>query len=86
MVSKCKPLTRGGQFDCYGDGSMVAHGSSAPSGGGPGSAYGPVAHFEANSLEAINIIFNEIEASAVSIPGQVHSVKRTDIHIYRIRR
>lgn len=65
IVSKCKPMTRGGQFDCYGDGSMIAHGSSLPSGGAPGSAYAPVANFDANTLEAMDIIFNEIEASPV---------------------
>ena len=65
IVSKCKPMARGGQFDCYGDGSMIAHGSSLPSGGAPGSAYTPVANFDANTLEAMDIIFNEIEASPV---------------------
>ncbi|KAK7055237.1 hypothetical protein R3P38DRAFT_2499179 [Favolaschia claudopus] len=59
--TKCKPLLRGSQFEGLGGGKMEAHGSALPKGGRGGSAYGPIAGFTANSLDDMDIIFNEVE-------------------------
>jgi hypothetical protein len=54
-------MRRGGQFDFYGDGDMIANGSSAGMGGLGGSGYAPVSGIEATSLGGIDLIFNEVE-------------------------
>ncbi|KAJ7620016.1 hypothetical protein DFH06DRAFT_1174495 [Mycena polygramma] len=63
--TKCRPLTRGGQFDFYKAGEMIGHGSVAPMGGGKGSGYAPVTGFDAETTDGIDVIFNEVEAAAV---------------------
>ncbi|KAJ7743207.1 hypothetical protein B0H16DRAFT_1252350, partial [Mycena metata] len=62
--SRCHAMKRGAQFDFYSAGNMTAHGSTAPMGGAPGSGYAPVAGFDATMPDGIDLIFDEIEASA----------------------
>lgn len=59
--TKCQPMRRGGQFDFYSAGKMIANGSIAPMGGGKGAGYAPVAGFDAQTGDGIDVIFNEVE-------------------------
>ncbi len=66
-------MRRGGQFDFYSDGKMTGFGSIAGMGGAKGSGYAPVAGFDANTGDGIDLIFNEVEVinSDYDVPPQI---------------